>query len=97
MKKTKKFSIFFSEKNSNGRGAQGDLLQHNWEARSDISRIFFDRFTPLHTLECFSTVLSASSGYAYLIQIEIGKDFGKIVPNVDFRQNWELVAFDLRN
>ena len=51
--KTKKFSIFFSEKNSNGRGAQGDLLQHNWEARSDISRIFFDRFTPLHTLERF--------------------------------------------
>ena len=63
-----------------------------------ISQEFFSTVL-LHCihLNVFSTVLSASSGYVYLIQIKIGKDFGKLVPNVDFRQNWELVAFDLRN
>ena len=53
VEKNEEILDFFSEKNSNGRGAQGDLLQHNWEARSDISRICFDRFTPLLTLERF--------------------------------------------
>ena len=71
--------------NPNGRGANGDLLEHAWLARfSKSSRnIFPTNFTSLHILGCFFTDPSTSSSYYFLSS-------QMIEPNVDSKQKAKI-------